>query len=158
MCCILFRGYSTDLVLRHFVMLAHHVRGRCLWYGSWSWTNIPTSVPFHVVAVWRMAAEGQSDRMVSDMEVWMEQRCDTEFFHVEKLAPINIHNTCWMFMETKQWMWAQWGSGRCISAVANSDSVPLLLQIFTNASCRLLFFAGKNTELMVVTALTNSVL
>ena len=38
-----------------------------------------------------MAAEGQSDRMVSDMEVHMKQRCGTEFLHVEKMAPTDIH-------------------------------------------------------------------
>ena len=27
-------------------------------------------------------------------------------------------DTCWTFMETKQWMRAQWGGGWCISAVA----------------------------------------
>ena len=31
-----------------------------------------------------MAAEGQSDKMVSDMEVCMKQRCGTELFHAEK--------------------------------------------------------------------------
>jgi len=38
-----------------------------------------------------MAAEGQSDRTVSDREVHMEQRCGTEFPHVEKMAPTDIH-------------------------------------------------------------------
>ena len=38
-----------------------------------------------------MAAEGQSDKMVSDMEVQMKQRCGTEFFHVEKMTPTDIH-------------------------------------------------------------------
>ena len=38
-----------------------------------------------------MAAEGQSDRMTFDMEVFMKQRCETEFFHVEKAAPTDIH-------------------------------------------------------------------
>jgi len=38
-----------------------------------------------------MAAEGQSDKMVSDMEVHMEQSCMTEFLHVEKIAPIDIY-------------------------------------------------------------------
>ena len=36
-----------------------------------------------------MAAEGQSDRMVSDMEVPMKQRCGIEFLHAEKLASID---------------------------------------------------------------------
>ena len=38
-----------------------------------------------------MAAEGQSDRMVFDMEVSMKQLCITEFFHVEEMTFIDIH-------------------------------------------------------------------
>ena len=38
-----------------------------------------------------VAAEGQSDNKASDMEVWMKQRCVTEFLHVEKMAPTDIH-------------------------------------------------------------------
>jgi len=38
-----------------------------------------------------MAAEGQSDRMETDMEVPMKQRCGTEVLHEEKIAPIDIH-------------------------------------------------------------------
>jgi len=34
----------------------------------------------------QMAAEGQCDRMASDMEVLMKQRGVTEFFHAEKMA------------------------------------------------------------------------
>ena len=33
----------------------------------------------------------QSDKMASDKEVRMEQRCDTEFLHAEKMAPTDIH-------------------------------------------------------------------
>ena len=39
----------------------------------------------------QMAAEGQSDKMVSDMEEWMKQRCGVEFLHTEKMAPIDIY-------------------------------------------------------------------
>ena len=53
--------------------------------------NLPTNIPVHLVADRQMAAEGQSDRMVSNMEVCMEQRCFTEFLHVEKMAPTDIH-------------------------------------------------------------------
>ena len=63
-----------------YFMLAHSVRGRCRQY-SW---NLPTVIPLHVVAVWQMAAEGQCDRMASDMEVWMKQRCATQFLHTGK--------------------------------------------------------------------------
>ena len=38
-----------------------------------------------------MKAEGQFDKMVSDMEVRMKQRCVTEILHVERIAPNDIH-------------------------------------------------------------------
>ena len=38
-----------------------------------------------------MAAEGQSYRMTSDIEMWMKEMCVTEFLHAEKMAPIDIH-------------------------------------------------------------------
>ena len=38
----------------------------------------------------QMAAEGQSDRMVSDMEVGVMQRCVIEFLHAEKMSLIDI--------------------------------------------------------------------
>ena len=37
-----------------------------------------------------MAAGGQSDKMVSDMEMHRKQRCGIEFLHVKKMAPIDI--------------------------------------------------------------------
>mgnify|MGYP001860934035 CR=1 FL=1 len=53
--------------------------------------NLSTSVLLHVVAVRQMAAEGQSDKMASDMEVRMKERCGIEFLHLEKMAPTDIH-------------------------------------------------------------------
>jgi len=38
-----------------------------------------------------MTAEGQSDKMASDMEVRMEQRCVIEFLQAGKIAPNDIH-------------------------------------------------------------------
>jgi len=38
-----------------------------------------------------MAAEGQSDKGVSDIEVWMKQGGVIEFLYAEKIAPIHIH-------------------------------------------------------------------
>ena len=37
-----------------------------------------------------MAAEGQSERMASDMEVCMKQRGRIGFLHMEKMAPTDI--------------------------------------------------------------------
>ena len=39
----------------------------------------------------QMAAEGQSDKMASDMEKCMKQRCGSEFLHAEKMALMDIH-------------------------------------------------------------------
>jgi len=36
-------------------------------------------------------AQGQSDKMASDMEMRMKQRCAIEFLHMENIAPIDIH-------------------------------------------------------------------
>ena len=58
-----------------------------------------------------MAAERQSDKMVSDVEVSMKQRCAIELLHAEKIHPLSFTDACWIFMETK-------GGGWCISAVA----------------------------------------
>jgi len=46
--------------------------------------NLPNNISLYFVAVCYMTAEGQSDKMVSDMEVCMKQRGVTEFLHVEK--------------------------------------------------------------------------
>jgi len=52
--------------------------------------NLPTNIPLRVVAAQQIAAEGRSDKMASDMEVWMKQRW-WKFLHAEKMAPIDIH-------------------------------------------------------------------
>jgi len=36
------------------------------------------------------------------------------------MHPMTFTDACWMFMETKQWMLAQWGSGWRVSAVATA--------------------------------------
>jgi len=63
--------------------------------------NLPTSTPLHAVAVWQMAAEGQSDRIAFDMEECMKWRGVTEFHHVEKMAPTDTHRHLLNIMETK---------------------------------------------------------
>ena len=35
----------------------------------------------------------------------------------KKQHPLTFFDVCWMFLETKQWLCAQWGGGRCVSAV-----------------------------------------
>ena len=63
-----------------------------------------------------MAAEGQSDRLVSDMEVHMKQRCVTEFLHAEINAPIDIH-WCLVNVDGDQTVDVSTVRRWCISAV-----------------------------------------
>jgi hypothetical protein len=58
--------------------------------------NLPAKIPLNSVAVRQMTAEGQSDKMASDMEVRMKQRCVIEFLNPERIAPNNIHRTCFL--------------------------------------------------------------
>ena len=51
----------------------------------------PANIPLHFVSVQQMAAEGQSDRMESDREVHVKQRCGIEFPHMEKMLPTELH-------------------------------------------------------------------
>ena len=37
------------------------------------------------------SSKGQSDKMASDIDVWMKQRGIIEIFYVEKIAPTDIH-------------------------------------------------------------------
>ena len=46
--------------------------------------KLSTNALLNFLAVGQMAAEGQSDKMTSDMEVHRKQRCGIEFLHMEK--------------------------------------------------------------------------
>ena len=123
-----------------FIMLANNIRGGCWWYGSRGWT-FQYSLKF--VAMWQMAAEGQSGKTASDVEVCMKQRCVTEFYHVKKWHLLTFTSICWRFMEPKQWMWVWWGGGWCVSAVATAGHLHWC-KFFTSTACRLLFITSKN--------------
>ena len=105
-----------------------------------------------------MAAEGQSDRMASDMEVYLKQRCVIEFHHVEKIAPTDIHNDL-LNISGDQIVDVRTASQWVV--LFNNDnsygrSSPLV-QVLTSMACRLLFIAGQNASLMVVTVVKNTV-
>jgi len=65
-------------------------------------------------------AQGQSDKMASDMKMRMKQRCAIEFLHMENIAPIDIH---WCFLNicrvqkvdvsTVEWWVVCFSSGDC---------------------------------------------
>ena len=94
-----------------------------------------------------MVAEEQLDKMASDMEVHMKQRCATEFLHVEKLAPMHIHSCLLNIYEdqtvnvitVRQWVVR-------VSSGESGNGSPLLVQIFMRTACRLLFITGENAN------------
>jgi len=103
-----------------------------------------------------MAAEGQSDRIVTDMEVCMEQRCRIEFLQAEKMAPIGIHQ-CLVNVyrdqtvdvsHVRRWL-------VCFSS-GDSESSPLL-QV-PEHGMQLLFIIAENAYLMLVTILKTIVM
>lgn len=51
-------------------MLAHKVRGRFWWDAVEAESS--HHIPLHFVAIWHMAAEEQSDKIGSDVEVRMK--------------------------------------------------------------------------------------
>jgi len=57
----------------------------------WKRLNHPTNIPSHFVAVLPMAAEGQYDKMASDVKEWMNQNSGIEFLHAEKILHIGTH-------------------------------------------------------------------
>ena len=84
-----------------------------------------------------MAAEGQSDTMVCDMEVHMKKRCITEFLHAEKMAPIDIPQCL---------LKSGCDHSEVVHFSRDNSSIgsPLLVHIFTSAACMLLYIAGEN--------------
>ena len=64
----------------------------------------------------------QSDRMVSDMEVHLKQRCVTEFLHAEKMVPAAIHGCLLNIYEDRtvdvgivRWWLMHYSSGKSYS-------------------------------------------
>jgi hypothetical protein len=53
--------------------------------------NLPANIPLNFVVVRQMAAERQSDKMASDIEVSMKQRCVIEFSMRKKFALNDVH-------------------------------------------------------------------
>jgi len=97
----------------------------------------------HFAVVQQMAAEEQSDKIVSDIEVQMKQRCGIKFIHVKKIAHIDIHQ-CLLNVDGDQrvnesrprWWMVHFSSG--------DKNSHLLVQILMSMAYRLLFITGEN--------------
>jgi len=90
-------------------------------------------------------AEGQSDKMVSDVNMHMKQKCVIKILHAEKIALIDIY---WCLLNiygdltvdgstVRQWV-------ACFTISGGDSMSPQLVHIFMSMVCRLLLIAGKN--------------
>ena len=92
-----------------------------------------------------MAADGQSYKMVSDTGVRMKKSCVTEFFHEEKMAPIDIH---WHLLNIYGDQTVNVGTVRHylvhFSSVDGDSGSSPLLQIFKRTERRFLYITDRN--------------
>jgi len=93
--------------------------------------------------VQHIAAERQSDKRASEMEVCRKQKYGIEFLHEENMAFTDIHqhllnvygDQTGDVSTVKQW--SVYSSG-------NSNTALLLVQLFMNAASRFLFVTGES--------------
>ena len=92
-----------------------------------------------------MEAEGQSDKMVSDVEVYLRKRFGIKFLHVEKMVLINSHRYLLNIYgyQTVDVSIVRWW----VVCFSNSDidsGSPLPMQISASMAYSLLFIADEN--------------
>ena len=85
--------------------------------------------------------------------IWHGSVYEAKVYHWIPPCRKNRTHICWTFMDTKQWMWAQWSGRCCVSAVATA-TLWMAIQTFTSW---LLIITGGNILLMVVTMLKKKV-
>ena len=99
----------------YFIMLMHKVRGRCWWYGSRGWTFPP--IPFYMFLCYRWQQRGSLTQWCLTWKCIRSKGVSSNSSMGKKWHPLTFLYTWWVFMESKQWMWAHWGGGWCITAV-----------------------------------------
>lgn len=118
---------------------------------AWSGVEHSHNILLHCVPMQQMAAQGQYDKIVFDIRhgrLYEPKVCHWFLPCRKKNASIDIHWCCWMFMETNQWMLAQWGGACNVSTMTASKQQwkrgsTLLVQIFMSMVYRFLFIPGK---------------
>ena len=137
------------------MMLAHDNRSRCWWYDSRAWTFPPI---FHCTLLpcdrWSRGAVWQNGVW---HEVWMKQRCITEFIHMDKMAPTDIHEHL-LNIDGDKSMDGSTARQWLVSFYNGDSGSPPLLQIFMSIAYMFLLITDKNARLMVMTMLKNSIL
>ena len=134
------------------VMLTRDTENGCWRYSSRGWIFSPM---FHIMLLpcerWQLKSSLTKWHLI-----WKCLRSKYVLLNSstqKELHSLTFIDSCWIFVETKQWIWAQWGSGWCVSAV--TVDLCRYLQVLHAGSCSLLV---KTCKLMVLTVLKNIVL
>ena len=87
--------------------------------GNRQWTFPPIS-PDILLPCDRWKQRGSLRKWCLTRKCLWSKGGSLNFSMQKKIEPIDVHWHWRMFVKTKQWMWAQWGSGWCVSAVATA--------------------------------------
>ena len=96
-------------------MLAHNIRGRCWWYGRRGWTFLPID-HYMLLPCDRWQQRGSVTEYHLTWKCVRSKDVSLNSSLWKKLQPLTFTQDCWMFMESKQWNWAQRGGGVCFSS------------------------------------------
>ena len=94
----------------YFIMLAHSIRGRCWWYGSRGWTFLPIFY-YVLLPCDRWQQRGSLTEWCLTWKCVWSKGVSVSSSTWKKLHPLTFTDACWTLMETKQWVWAQRGTG-----------------------------------------------
>lgn len=96
-------------------MLAYNIRSGCQCDGSRGWIFPPIS---HYVLLLcdRWQHRGSLTEWCLTWKCMWNKGVELDSSMMNKQHPLTFISACWTFMETKQWMYARWGSGQCASA------------------------------------------
>jgi hypothetical protein len=99
----------------YFIMLFQKVRGGCWWYDSRGWT-------FPLIVCKFCCRATDSSGALGQINAWhgnaYEAEAPLNSSISKKFYSLTFVDGCWTCPEIKQWMWAQWGGGWCVSVVA----------------------------------------
>ena len=109
----MYEGCSETNV-SYFNMLAHNVGGS--WWDGDRGRNFPT---FHYILLPcdRWQHRGSLTQCNLMWKYLWSKGMELNSSMQKNWHPLAFIDACWTFMETKQWIWAQWGNGWCVSAV-----------------------------------------
>ena len=128
----------------YFIFFSHTVRGGYWWYGSRGWTFPP--IFHHMLLFDRWQQRCYLTEWGLTWKCIWSKGVSLSSSMWKKWHPLAFMDACQTFMETKQCMCVQWGSGWCISAVATATAGHLYWCRFLQAWQKGIANDGGNVE------------